>query len=165
VDADGEGFGERRQPGRQDGRHLDAGDVVEHHGFGVAAGVPARVADGVQALGVERHGHRHDDVTDLQVVAARRRLHDLTAELVAHHGGGRGLQRDQLERLGRGGLGQLRRQPQLLGAVPQHVQIAAADPARQHLGQHLARTWHRVGHLLHRELPVAHHGGSHGVRT
>ena len=79
-------------------------------------------------------------------------LDDLAAELVAHHASRGRLEHHRRERIGRRPSSSSSRDSQLLLAVPQQVQVAAADAARQHLGQHLARPRYRIGDLVDPEL-------------
>ena len=57
---------------------------------------------------------------------------------------------------GRPALSSFIRPPALL-AVVQQVQVAAADAAREHLGQHLPGARGRVGDVVDPQLPVSHH--------
>ena len=156
VHADGERFGHRRDPVGEPGRHLDRHHLVEHHQLGVATGVDVREPDGVKAAGVERDRHRHDDVADRQVVARRPELDHFATELVTHHEVAGGL--EHVRRSGSAGSAVHRRPSPRSGvallAVLDEVQVAAADPAGQHLGQHLTVARCRVGDVVDSKFPV-----------
>ena len=151
--------------GGQAGRDLEGQEVVHHEQLAVATRVPIGVADRVDPGGVDGAGHRHDDVPHGQVLAARTELHHLAAELVPHDDwlvGHEGLRGQRVGRvLGR----QLVAQGELLGAVLQHMEVTAADPAGQHAGEGLAGLGNRIGQVVDGQLPVAHHRGSHGGRA
>ena len=77
------------------------------------------------------------DVADGQVLAAGAQLDHLAAEFVAHDHRLVGHERPRCHRIGQVLGRQLIAQTELLGAVLEHVEIAAADPA----GQHRVSAW------------------------
>ena len=127
----------------------------------VAAVVPVREPDAVEAVDVEGDRQRHDDVAGGQVVAPRPELDDLAAELVAHHDVALRDEGHGPERIGWLTVVELGGELELLASVAQQVQVAAADAAGDDLGQYLSWSGDRVGELVDTELPIAHHGGSH----
>jgi hypothetical protein len=48
-----------------------------------------------------------------------------------------------------------------LAAVPEEVQVRAADPARLDLDQDLSEPRHRVGHLVDQQGAATHHRSAH----
>ena len=161
MHADGQRFGERSHLGREARWDLDAGELAEHHQFGVATVVAIRVADRVQPLGVECDRQADHDVADGEVAAARPELDDFDAELVAHHRVHGWFEHLQRNRIRRGVLLQFVAQPARLGAVAKHVEVASADPAGEHLGEHLPGTGCGVGNVVDPQLPITHHGCTH----
>ena len=125
--------------GGQAAGHLEREQLVEHHQLGVAAGVHVGEAERVEAL--RRRRRPACDTTmspTFRLLAVRAEVDHLAAELVAHHRVVLGLEHasapaDPAER---------RRPARSISAVLsapwlQQVQVAAADAAGQHLGQHL----------------------------
>ena len=145
-------------------RHLDRDEVVQHDELAVTTGEDVRVADRVQPGGIERNRHRHDDVAGLHVRAVGTEFDDLAAEFVAHDDIEGRVHAHLGDRLRRRVLRQLLAQRLHRRTVLQHVEVGPADAARQRAHEDLTRAGNRVGDVTYVERPVAHGGGSHGLR-
>jgi hypothetical protein len=156
VQADGHRLRERGVIGRQVARHRKQHRFCQAHVLAVAARVVVRVADRLRSRVTHQDRPRADARADGQRTGrARPVIDDLGAELVAHHDVAREVHDARIA-------GAAGRRHEHVGVL-ERVQVGSTDPARERPHEHLARP--RLGHrhVSNEELPITHHGGTHGV--
>ena len=158
---DGQRLSECGHRRRQAIGHLQREQLIDDHLLRVTTVVPVGVSESMQALCVERHRHADDNIADFKVVAPRAELGNFATELVPHDRVVLRLEWFWCHRIIRRGSDQFGHRRPHLCSVPQHVQIAAADPAGENSGECLPRPGCWVGNFVDSHLPFAHHCCSH----
>ncbi len=139
---------------RQTVRDLEKQVFAEHHELPETARVVGRETDRLNAARGVRKGHRADPGAGAEAfLASRTVVDDLRGKFVAH---------DELVGAGHGlsGVGPRTRRRELLRPL-QHVEVRAADSARQALHENLSRARFRVGHGVDDDFRSTEYGRTH----